>query len=421
MRVFQIKAKSRSPKDKTNNKINISTNNFKKSSNKISQKGRNKNEPKDKKFLKKVLPHKNQFHFLSNDCSLINTTNFNNSKTNNFIFFESAMNYKENDIFKQIKSLIKHNTSNSCSNIKFINANNIKRKRTKKNINIQNNFKKEVEDNKINFSEVFSPNKTHKLYISTNYSLLLNKKKEKLERRKLYNTKLNNFRPLTLNFSNDINNFNTFRKLEINKSVKNFDMNRLNYQRNNKETKMKSKETRKIKSNSKNKVKKTRQILMNKSNLLKNSKSYGNILFSYIKSFSKSTSFSPKNIRDGKNSIKKYCSGINRIEKGKTCSNKDSSNKINLLYFRNKKRENMLISKKLSPCASRIIDMKLFTKKFIKREREKLLETRNNNTFTKDNRRNNKYKATKIFTPEENHFLAVINIQKIKINGNIIS
>ena len=60
MRVFQIKAKSRSPKDKTNNKINISTNNFKKSSNKISQKGRNKNEPKDLEKFLKIKRNKNQ-------------------------------------------------------------------------------------------------------------------------------------------------------------------------------------------------------------------------------------------------------------------------------------------------------------------------------------------------------------------------
>ena len=41
----------------------------------------------------------------------------------------------------------------------------------------------------------------------------------------------------------------------------------------------------------------------------------------------------------------------------------------------------------------------------------------NNNTFMKVNRRSIKCKNVKIVTPEENHFLAVINIQKIKSNG----
>ena len=137
MRVFQIKTKSKSPKNKDNNLTKVFINKRKLSPNNSSQNTRNINAHKNPNIFKKIFPlNKKSFsHFSSSECSLIKTTNFNNSKTNNFIFFESAMNYKENDIFKQIKSLIKHNTSNSCSNIKFINTNNINKKRTKKNIN----------------------------------------------------------------------------------------------------------------------------------------------------------------------------------------------------------------------------------------------------------------------------------------------
>jgi len=60
--------------------------------------------------------------------------------------------------------------------------------------------------------------------------------------------------------------------------------------------------------------------------------------------------------------------------------------------------------------------MKLYTKKLSNKKIEKI-EMNNNNTFMKVNRRSIKCKNVKIVTPEENHFLAVINIQKIKSNG----
>ena len=101
MRVFQIEKKSKSPKNNVNNKNKISSNKSKKLSNNITNTKITRNiilSKKQNNFRK--LFKQNSFkrpHNLSpNDCSLINTTNFNNTKTNNFIFFESAMNYKDN-------------------------------------------------------------------------------------------------------------------------------------------------------------------------------------------------------------------------------------------------------------------------------------------------------------------------------------
>ena len=61
-----------------------------------------------------------------------------------------------------------------------------------------------------------------------------------------------------------------------------------------------------------------------------------------------------------------------------------------------------------------MIDIKSYTRKNSSKERIKFIENKNNNTFFKDNKRIIKRKRVRIFTPEENHFLAVSNIQKIK-------
>ena len=108
MRVFQIKTKSKSPKNKDNNLTKVFINKRKLSPNNSSQNTRNVNAHKNPNIFKKIFPlNKKSFsHFSSSECSLIKTTNFNNSKTNNFIFFESAYNIKDNEILKQIKSSI---------------------------------------------------------------------------------------------------------------------------------------------------------------------------------------------------------------------------------------------------------------------------------------------------------------------------
>jgi hypothetical protein len=163
MRVFQIKTKSKSPRNKANNMTGFSIAKHKTSSNNTSKRAKKSNNSKNKNIFKKIFPNnpnKHQYRLSSNDCSQINTTNFNNSKTNNFIFFESAMNYKDNELFKQIKSLIKHNSSNNFSNIKFINNNNSIKKKGIKN---KTNTKKEESDNNRNASDKISLNKTNKL------------------------------------------------------------------------------------------------------------------------------------------------------------------------------------------------------------------------------------------------------------------
>ena len=89
--------------------------------------------------------------------------------------------------------------------------------------------------------------------------------------------------------------------------------------------------------------------------------------------------------------------------------------KINMKFFNNKNKENnIFIKNKLSPISSKLIDIKSYTRKNSSKERIKFLEQKNNNTFFKDNKRIIKRKRIRIFTPEENHFLAITNIQKIK-------
>ena len=66
--------------------------------------------------------------------------------------------------------------------------------------------------------------KVEKLYVNTNYSILLNNtRKEKENDKKIFTKifKFYNSRPMTLNFSNEINNFNSYKMLlNNNKSMK---------------------------------------------------------------------------------------------------------------------------------------------------------------------------------------------------------
>ena len=107
---------------------------------------------------------------------------------------------------------------------------------------------------------------------------------------------------------------------------------------------------------------------------------------------------------------------IKKISHKRISSKKVSDDsKINLQFFQKKQKENnIFIKNKLSPICSKMIDIKSYTRKNSSKERIKFLEQKNNNTFFKDNKRIIKRKRVRIFTPEENHFLAVSNIQKIK-------
>ena len=422
MRVFQIKTKSKSPKNNSNNitKLSITKNKIS-SNNNISQRTRNLNYSKDRNIFKKIFPYtnKHQYHYSSNDCSLINTTNFNNSKTNNFIFFENTMNYKDNEILKQIKSLIKHNSSNNLSNIKFINNNNHTNK-TGKNKKI--NFIKDEVDNKRNLSNKISLNKTSKLSLSTNYSLLLKNKEYKDEKiRKVKYIKLNILNPLTMNFPNEMNGINSFRKIITNKSTKFFNNYKLNndIKKKHLEKRAKSNDKKKTKSNSTNK-RNNEKKLINKKMVLRNQKSYNEIIYSYIKSLSKSSSFSPKRKKEEKN----INNNMNH-KKNSFVKVSGVNNKINLKFFKSKNtnndnKNNILIKKKMSHLSPKMIDMKLYTKKLSNKKIEKN-EMNNYNNLLKVNRKSIKSKNVKIITPEENHFLAVFNIQKIKSYGTNIS
>ena len=401
MRVFQIKTKLKSPKNKINAITKLYSNKRKLSPNNITQRTRNDNNNfKNKNTFKKIIninSNKHPYHpynLPSNDYSLMNTTNFTNLKTNNFIFFENSTHHKDNEIYKQIKSLIKHNSSNNISNIKFIN----------------NNKKIKKEECKRNDLDNIPLNKTHKLSISTNYSLLFKnkkkeKEKEKEKRPKLKYLFLNNLPSLTLNFTND---FNSMRKLLTDKSSKFFNNYNLDIKKKNCEKRTKSSERKRIKSNSTNK-KIENKILTKKGNCLKNSKSYNDIIYSYFKNISKSTSFTSRKKKDSMNNISK-------INHKKKSSQKVSDNsQINLQFFKSKNKENnTFVKNKLSPISSKLIEIKSYTRKNSSKERIKFLEQKNNNTFFKDNKRIIKRKRVRIFTPEENHFLAVINVQKIK-------
>ena len=418
MRVFQINTKSKSPKCNDNNIIKFLNTKNKTSSNNTSKRTRNLNDSKNKNIFNKIFPYNNKhhYHYSPNDYSQINTTNFNNSKTNNFIFFENTMNYKDNELFKQIKSLIKHNSSNNISNIKYINSNNnINKKET---ANKPSSKKKKI-DNKRNISDKITLNKTNKLSISTNYSLLIKNKENKKEKiPKLKYINLNILNPLTLNFSNEKNNFNSFRKLITNKSTKFFNNYKLNDDCLKKriEKRTKSTERKKNKSNSKNQIL-NNKILTNNNRVFKNSKSYNDIIYSYISNISKSSSFSPKR----KKEIKKLDRKLNdKMSHQKQSSMKisDVSNKINLQFFKSKNTENNIFLKsRLSPLSSKMIGNRFYSRK-IKNKKIEKIETKSNKTLLKDNKRIIKNKKVRIFTPEENHFLAISNLQKIKNYGN---
>ena len=94
---------------------------------------------------------------------------------------------------------------------------------------------------------------------------------------------------------------------------------------------------------------------------------------------------------------------------------------MNMQFFKSKKSDNnIFIKNKFSPLSSKMIDMKLYSRKFTNKNNE-IFETKNNNTFNKEKKRIIKNKKVQIFTPEENHFLAISNLQKIKNYGRYFS
>ena len=100
-------------------------------------------------------------------------------------------------------------------------------KEIKKNKDKERNKSNKSNEDKNNNTDIFSYNKNDKndkLYVNTNYSILLNNtRKEKENDKKIFTKifKFYNSRPMTLNFSNEINNFNSYKMLlNNNKSMK---------------------------------------------------------------------------------------------------------------------------------------------------------------------------------------------------------
>ena len=479
MKVIHINAKSKSPKnDINNNNRLLLTKNKNSSKNAKLTKTRNldfsSNNTKKKDIFKRIFPHNNYIHFSSNNCTSTNTTNFNNSKTNNFIFFENDFNFKDAEKFKQqIDSLIKHNSSNNCSNIKFINNNYRRDKDKKKRRDIfSNNLK--IHSKEDNHSDMLGINKNDKLYINTNYSILLNNTKKEREKNKKICTKIQNYkncinfynsRPLTLNFSNELNNYNSYKMLLNNKSMKYLHKHKPNYRKKSGNNENTSKIKRK--GNSENKERKKKDLLIDNKRI-NGSKSY-NILFIHKRNnLSKSTSFSPihdiknkkkdnrknatnlKQLKNNKSLIGMKNSSIERVQinlynkknnnsskknnvnSKKINSLKTSDNQINFQFFNKIDNKNVKIKKnankargvinsqKSSPYyAQKInknkVDIKsknIFYKINADYDARKEKNNNNNNTFIEKNK-------TSIITPEQNHFLAIKQIQQIKNNNNI--
>lgn len=495
MKVIQISAKSKSPKNEINI-INRILNGKVKNSSK-NTKTRNfdfsSNYSKKKNIFKRILPYNNFIHVSSNNCTSTNTTNFNNSKTNNFIFVDHDFNFKDNNLFhQQIKSLIKHHSSNnflnyktSISNVKYMNNSKYKAdKETKKNKdkerNKSNKSNKSNED-KNNNTDIFSYNKNDKLYVNTNYSILLNNtRKEKENDKKIFTKifKFYNSRPMTLNFSNEINNFNSYKMLLNNKSMKYLSKYKPNYKKklssNENLSKVKSK------GNSESKESKKKGLIIDGNTKIKGSKSY-NILFTIKKDkLSNSTSFSPINKKKKKTDSKKKKANLKKCNNKSLIGIKNNSieriqinlcnKKVKVIKNTNtKKSVNNINNNKNKPSGrkhpsvkssenlinfqffNRIDNKKekktknnsnkkksvIFTKKTNNYYLKKGNEIHNENKRSKNRNKNNagkKINSTFIkistknltnnentcsLTPEENHFLAIKQIQQIKKNNDI--
>ena len=479
MKVIHLNLKSKSPKNEIQ-KINRILNSKSKNSSKNNKDAKTRNIVlssnicKNKNNFKRIFSNNNNYiNFSSNNCISTNTTNFHNSKTNNFIFFEHYFNFKDIDNLNQIKSL-KHHSSGSISNfntnfsnIKFINNNYIREKDVKKKkSDFINNFKN-IKEN-VNNNDLLALNKNDKLYINTNYSVLLNNNPKK-DKKKIY-TKIQNLkncfnfynsRPLTLNFSNEFNNFNSYKILLNNKSLKNINK----YQPNYRKKLVINDSILKVNNKGNSTNKESKKKLLKENQKIKCSKSYNFLLNNKTKKLSSSTSFSPMhNIQPkNKNSQKKFyndskkmnnrklltqgiknnsteCVQINLYNKKnkynrnnnnnngiekKHPSVKTSENKINIKYFNridnrkskindNKKNDFILTQK-----------TNLFSKKIKNRNINHNNFKINDNyiSYYKKNINNSKIKGinnnnTSIMTPEQNHYFAVKQIQQVKKNNN---
>ena len=375
------------------------------------------------------------------------------------------------------------NFKSNFSNIKFINNNNRGEKEIKKKKNIFNNIlnKNIRENNIIDIFPLNKNEKLH--FNTNYSVLLNNTKKENSIKycAKIKNFKncfnIYNSRPLTLNFSNEFNKFNSYKMLlNNNKSMKYLNKHKPNYRKKISPKGSLSKSKKKGKSEEKDSK---RKLLLIDNKKPKESKSF-NIMFTqkndklyYSTSFSPIHKINPKkketrkniknNIRQlnnnnnnnrismriNNNSIdrvqinlynKKNNSNINsKTSEKKNVSVKTSENQINIKYFNkidSKGKNNKNINKNINKKKEVIISQKtspLYSKKLYKKIKMNNIKNKSkiqynivvdydtcdkNKTFQKLNNKKNGEEKT-IITPEQNHFLAVEQIQQIKKNNNV--
>ena len=374
------------------------------------------------------------------------------------------------------------NFNSYFSNIKFIN-NSKAEKKIKKKKNIFNNIlNQNIRDNKNNDIFPWNKNEKLHFNTNYSVLLNNNSKKDNNSIKycaKIKNFKnffnIYNSRPLTLNFSNEFNNFNSYKMLlNNNQSMKYLNKYKPNYRKKISPKESLSKSKKKGKSEEKDSKRKLILIDNKKAN---NSKSF-NIMFTQKNDrLYYSTSFTPihkiypkkketsknikKNIRQLNNNnkssmrinnsidrvqinlnIKNNNSNINnKTSEKKNASVKTSENKINIKCFNkiepkgkncknlNKNINNkkgVIISQKTSPLYSKKLYKKI---KFNTKNKNKIqynivvdyntYDKNNNNTFKKPNKKKVINEENIKITPEQNHFLAVEQIQQIKKTNNI--
>jgi hypothetical protein len=283
---------------------------------------------------------------------------------------------------------------------------------------------------------------------------------------------------MTLNFSNEINNFNSYKMLlNNNKSMKYLNKRKPNYRK-----KLSSNENLsrvKYKGNSESKESKKKGIIIDGNTKIKGSKSY-NILFTIKKDkLSNSTSFSPINKKKKKTDSKKKKTNLkkfnnksliriknNSIERiqinlcnkktnvikntntkkivnnnnnknkpsgRKHPSVKSSENLINFQFFNridnkkgkktknnSNKKKSVIFTKKTNNYYLKKVNESQNENKRSKNRNNNNIEKNINNTFIKiSNKKLIKNENTCSITPEENHFLAIKQIQQIKKNNDI--
>ena len=415
----------------------------------------------------------------SNTTNFNNTKTNNYIILENDFNFKDLDNLRQQikSLIKHNSSTSFSNFKPNFTNIKFISTNTKIEKDNKKKKEYKNNVLKKNINSRENNIDIYPLNKNERLKINTNYSILLNNSRKENDNfyPKIKNYKnffnIYNSRPLTLNFSNEFNNFNSYKKLINNKSMKYLGKHKQNYRKKFVLKENSSQKSKKGKSEDKE-SKKSNMFIDNKK--IKESKSF-NLLYTHTQKndkLSNSTSFSPiQKIKPKKKNTKsKNMSNLSKLNTNKSSiglkNNSIERVQINLYNKKNKSRTN-INSNKISDrkntsvkTSENQIDSKFYRKigerKGIKNlnkkngaiisspfynkrvtNKNKYIKNKNyyniivdydafekniENTFKRTNANKkivNNNENTTVITPEQNHFLAVKQIQNIKKNNNI--